>query len=116
MVGSRFRASRRNLQPVHGSRLRFESQAVFRKGSVDLAHFLAKQGRYQEVDQSFARAEAIAPNSPKLMYAEADCYIKSKRNLNVARELLKRYMNSTLTPDDPPKSEAAKLLKQVQGS
>jgi Flp pilus assembly protein TadD len=83
---------------------------------IDLAHFLAKQGRYQEVDQSFARAEAIAPNSPKLMYAEADCYIKSKRNLNVARELLKRYMNSTLTPDDPPKSEAAKLLKQVQGS
>jgi transposase-like protein len=50
------------------------------------------------------------------MYEKADLYIKSKRNLDVARELLKRYLNSTLTPEDPPKADAAKLLRQVQGS
>jgi len=80
---------------------------------VDLARFLAKQGRYQEADESITLAEKVAPDSPKLMYAKADLYIKAGRNLQVARDLLKRYMNSRLTPDDPPRSEAAKLLKQV---
>jgi tetratricopeptide (TPR) repeat protein len=83
---------------------------------IDLARFLAGQGRFQEADQSFAIAEKIAPNSPKLMYAKADLYIKNGKNLDVAKDLLKRYLSSTLTPDDPPRSDAAKLLRQVQGS
>jgi tetratricopeptide (TPR) repeat protein len=83
---------------------------------IDLAKFLAKQGRYQEADESFARAEKVAPNSPKLMYAKAELYIRSGRNLQVARELLKRYLSSNISPEDPPRSEALKLLKQVQGS
>jgi len=83
---------------------------------IDLAKFLTKQGRYQEADQSIARAEKIAPNSPKLVYAKADLYIKSGRNLQVAKSLLKHYMSMSLSPEDPPRSEAAKLLKQVQGS
>jgi cytochrome c-type biogenesis protein CcmH/NrfG len=82
---------------------------------IDLARLLAKQGRYQESDQSFARAEQLAPNSPKLMYEKADVYIKSGRNLEVAKDLLKRYLSATITPDDPPKSDARKLLRQIQG-
>ncbi|HTS26882.1 MAG TPA: tetratricopeptide repeat protein [Bryobacteraceae bacterium] len=83
---------------------------------IDLARFLAKQGRMQEVDQSFARADKIAPNSPKLIYAKADLYIKHKRNLDVAKGLLKQYLTLSLGPEDPPKSQAEKLLRQVQGS
>ena len=83
---------------------------------IELARFLAKQGRYQESDESIARAEKIAPNSPRVLYARADLYIKTGRNLQVAKELLKRYLNCALSPDDPPRSEALKLLKQVQGS
>ena len=83
---------------------------------IDLARLLTRRGRYQEADLSLAMAEKIAPNSPRLMFAKADLYIKSKRNLDVARELLKRYLNSTLTPEDPPRADAEKLLKQVQGS
>jgi tetratricopeptide (TPR) repeat protein len=83
---------------------------------IDLARLLTRRGRYQEADQSLAMAEKIAPDSARLMYEKADLYIKSKRNLDVARELLKRYLNSTLTPEDPPKADAAKLLRQVQGS
>jgi hypothetical protein len=49
------------------------------------------------------------------MYATAEIYVRAHYNLNVAKELLKRYMSATVTPDDPPKSEAAKLLRQVQG-
>lgn len=82
---------------------------------IDLARFLAKQGRFQEAEQSFARAEKINPNSLKLMYAKADVYIKQGKNLEQAKELLKKYLSSTLTPDDPPREQAEKLLKQAQG-
>ena len=81
---------------------------------IDLARLLTKQGRIQEADQSLARAERISPDLPKLLYAKADLYIKSGRNLDVARDLLQRYLSSSLTPDDPPRSDAAKLLRQVQ--
>jgi Flp pilus assembly protein TadD len=82
---------------------------------IDLARLLAKQGRMAESDQSFARAEAIAPNSPKVLFAQADVYIKTGRKLNVAKDLLKRYLSLALTPEDPPRSQAEKLLKQLQG-
>jgi len=82
---------------------------------IDLARFLVKQGRYREADQSFECAEKIAPNSPKLVFAEAETYVKSHRNLEHAKELLKRYMSFDLGAEDVPKSEAAKLLHQMQG-
>jgi cytochrome c-type biogenesis protein CcmH/NrfG len=82
---------------------------------IDLAKFLARQGRFQESDQSFERAERIAPNSPKLLYQRAETYISDKRNLDIARMLLRQYLASKLTPDDPPRSEAEKLLKQIGG-
>jgi tetratricopeptide (TPR) repeat protein len=83
---------------------------------IDLAKLYFKQGKIQEADQSIAEAEQIAPNSPRLIFAKAELYVKSKRNLGVARDLLKRYMSFTLTPDDPSKADAEKLLKQAQGS
>lgn len=82
---------------------------------VDLAKFLAKQGRFSESDQTFQQAEKIDPNNPRLMYERAETYISSKRNLDAARTLLKRYLDASLTPDDPPRSDARKLLKQVGG-
>lgn len=83
---------------------------------IALAHFLIQQGRIPEAEQSLARAESIAPNSPRLLYARADFYISTGRNLNVARDLLKRYLSSDLTPDDPPRSDAARLLRRAQES
>lgn len=83
---------------------------------IDLARFLAKQGRFQESEQSFERAARIAPNSPKLIYARADTYIRNGRNLETARKLLEQYLRAELTPDDPPRSQAEKLLRQVSGS
>ena len=83
---------------------------------ADLARFLYKQGRYQEGDQTFARAEQLAPNDAKLLYVRAESYIKSGRNLNVARDLLERYLETTISPEDPPKDGARKLLRQIKGS
>jgi tetratricopeptide (TPR) repeat protein len=80
---------------------------------LDLAKLLVKQGRIQEADQSIARAEQISPNSAKVMFVKADLYIRTKRNLDEARDLLKRYLSMTLTPDDPPRSQAEKLLNRM---
>ena len=83
---------------------------------TDLARFLYKQGRYQEADQTFARAEQIAPGNVKLLYVRAESYVKSGRNLQVAKDLLQRYLKATVSPEDPPKSDARKLLRQIEGS
>ncbi len=83
---------------------------------LDLARFLAKEGRFDESDKTFLQAEKVAPDSPKILFARADTYIKSKRNIETARQLLKRYLAANLTPEDPPKLEALKLLKQASGA
>jgi tetratricopeptide (TPR) repeat protein len=83
---------------------------------IDLARLLTRQGRYQEADLSLAQAEKVDPSSPRLLFAKADLYIRGKRNLDLARQLLERYLTCSLTPDDPPRSEARRLLKQVKGA
>lgn len=82
-----------------------------------LAKFCAKHGRFEESDKFFEQAERLAPNAPDVYFAEASTYIKANRNMNTAKVLLKKYLSaSNLTPDDPPKSEAEKLLRKVSGS
>jgi len=82
---------------------------------IDLAKFLAKQGRYQESDAAFQKAHTIEPRNPKLLFEQAATYIESNRNLNMARELLHLYLSVPLTPDDPPRQEAERLLKESSG-
>lgn len=79
---------------------------------IDLAKFLAKQGRYQESDAAFREARRIAPDAPRVLFEQASAYIRARRNIELARELLKRYLDSPLTPDDPPRSKAEALLRQ----
>ena len=82
---------------------------------VDLARFLSKRGRIEESEETFQEAERIAPNNPKLLYERAETYIQARRNMEMARALLKRYLSATLSPDDPPRHDAEKLLKQAGG-
>ncbi len=83
---------------------------------LDLAKFLANQGRQQESDALFAKAETIAPETPGVWYARADTLIKQKRNLDEAKRLLRKYVqSSSITPDDPSKNDAQRLLRQVEG-
>ena len=83
---------------------------------IDLAKYVAKRGRFQESETIFDRAEHLEPNSPKVMFARAHTYIQEKRNLDKARSLLKKYLQSDLTPEDPPRAQAEKLLRQVSGA
>jgi tetratricopeptide (TPR) repeat protein len=83
---------------------------------INLAKLLAKEGRTQESEQVFRQAEEIKPNTPSIWYAHADVLIKQQRELAEARALLEKYMRASITPDDPPKQEAMKLLKQLGGA
>ena len=83
---------------------------------IDLARYLAKRGRVQESDATFEKALQIAPDSPRVDFARARTYIEEKRNLDKAKALLIKYLHSDLTPDDPPRDQAEKLLRQVSSS
>lgn len=80
---------------------------------IDLARYLAKRGRTSESDAVFLQAQKMAPNSPKVLYARAEVLVKEKRNLDEARNLLRQYLHSPLTPEDPPREQAERLLKQA---
>jgi Flp pilus assembly protein TadD len=82
---------------------------------MDVARFLAKRGRFQESDELFERARKAQPNKPGVNFAEAKVAIDNHRNLERARTLLRTYLQSQLTPDDPPRQEAEKLLKRAGG-
>jgi tetratricopeptide (TPR) repeat protein len=80
---------------------------------IDLARFLARQGKATESDAAFQEAAKIAPNSAALKFNRARAYIDSGRNTDQAKQLLHEYLSLPLTPDDPPRSEAEDLLKKL---
>lgn len=80
---------------------------------IDLAKYLAKRGRYRESDATFEEAAKLAPDSPNVLFAQAHTFIHEKRRLDEARVLLEKYVHSSLTPDDPSREEAFRLLKQI---
>jgi len=83
---------------------------------LDLAAFLAKQGKFEESDRLFDQAERREPALARVWFVRARAYIESRRNLGEARRLLALYLRASLTPDDPPRREAERLLKKAEGS
>jgi Flp pilus assembly protein TadD len=82
---------------------------------VDLARFVAKRGRLAESDALFEQARKLAPSLARVAFAQARVDIENHRNLERARGLLQQYLHANLTPDDPPRQEAEKLLQHVGG-
>jgi len=82
---------------------------------LDLAKFLARQGKYSESENTFTQAAKVAPESKQLLFARAEIYVETKRNLDTARQLLEQYLKSPLSPEDPPRQEARKLLRRISG-
>jgi len=83
---------------------------------LDLARYLARQGRITESEAAFDEAERLAPNSPKVRFSRAQTYVQQKRNLDRAKALLNQYLQSNLTADDPPRAQAEKLLQEASGA
>ena len=82
---------------------------------LNLAKFLANQGRISESDAVFAKAQKLSPDNPRIWFAQADVLVKQKRNLDEARALLNKYVHSAITADDPPREDAFRLLKEAGG-
>lgn len=80
---------------------------------LDLAAFLARVGRWDESEVWFERAEKLAPGEPKVWFRKAECWVLAGRKLAEARQLLKRYLVAELTPADPPRWEAERLLRRL---
>lgn len=80
---------------------------------LNLAKFLARQGRIEESDQAFAQAARLGPDNPEVLFGRAQTYVEQDRNLEEARDLLEKYVAANLTPDDPPRSDARELLKKI---
>jgi tetratricopeptide (TPR) repeat protein len=83
---------------------------------IDLARYLARRGRVADSEATFDQAERLAPKSPRVCFARARTYVEQKRNLDKAKALLNEYLRSDLTPDDPPREQAEKLLKEASGA
>jgi len=82
---------------------------------IDLSRFFARRGRVTDAERTLEQAEQIAPGSPKVLFARAEFYVQTRRNPEEARRLIEQYMQSPLTPDDPPREEARKLLDRLGG-
>jgi tetratricopeptide (TPR) repeat protein len=80
---------------------------------LDLAKYLANRGRMKESDAMFQEAAKIAPGNAKVLFDRAEAYIRQRRNLADARQMLEQYLKAPLTPDDPPRERAQELLKQI---
>ena len=81
---------------------------------VELARFLAKQGRTVESEAAFDKAQQMAPEKASIKFDRARTYIDAKRNPDQARQLLQEYLAANLTPDDPPRAEAQRLLQKIK--
>src|SRR5580658_3566809 len=82
---------------------------------LDLARYVAKRGRLTASDALIEQARKLAPNKPSVAFTEARMDIENHRNLERARGLLQGYLHANLTPDDPPREEAEKLLRRAGG-
>lgn len=80
---------------------------------IDLGEFLARRGRYDECEDLLRAAGNRNPGSLSLMFAQASLEIRRGRNLAEAQRLLRSYLASPITPDDPPRLEALRLFKMV---
>jgi tetratricopeptide (TPR) repeat protein len=80
---------------------------------LDLAGFLAEQGQWDEADSLFDRALGIEPDAPRIAFARAQAYIGGGREQETARRLLREYLAAELTPDDPPRRQAERLLNKI---
>lgn len=79
---------------------------------VNLAKFLARNGKTAEADQLFDKAQATG--KPSVKYERARILTETKRDTAKARQLLNEYLKSELTAYDPSRAEAQKVLASLK--
>ena len=84
--------------------------------AVDLARFLARQGRWAESEAEFQRAARLDPERGLWMYAWAEALTEGRREPEKARTLLDRFSRAPCVPDDPTPEDARRLRKKLEAS
>ncbi len=83
--------------------------------AVEYAKFLKRHKDYGEAEVVLIGRRFEAPNTPSVNFELARLYFETGRR-NEAREILEKYINpdlTPLTPEDPSRFEAEKLLKKI---
>ncbi len=108
-------ADRRKQYATAASELRRAAELDPRQvaRALDLASYLAAHGQMDESEAILTQAGKMAPDDARILYARAKIYIEERRNLEQAKAMLQKYLQSNLTPQDPPRQEARKLLERV---
>ena len=70
-------------------------------------------GAWTKVKRCFDRPKRKWPTRPEVIFAHAKFYVDAHREPQRARQLLEKYLNAQLTPDDVTKQQAEKLMHQV---
>jgi len=84
---------------------------------MNLARFFSRYGRHTESDDWSDRAFRHVTTHPRVLFSRAEIWVQAKRRLADARALLKKYLSITsLSADDPSRSDAAKLLEKAGGA
>lgn len=108
-------AEKRKDHPAAEQRLRKAVELVPRQAGrfVELGKFLARRGRISEAWRTFEEAAKAEPANPQVAFAWAETRIETGREIEVARKTLQAYLAMPLTPDDPSREEARRLLKRA---
>lgn len=81
---------------------------------VDLAKFYTRRGMTSKADEALAKAKALAPGAPRLLFDEASLLVRGERNPALARELLRKYQAAAKRDADPAPYEVQQLLAKLE--
>jgi tetratricopeptide (TPR) repeat protein len=81
---------------------------------IDLAKFYTRRGMNAQAEEALAKAKALAPGAPRLLFDEANLLVRAGRGKAQARELLRKYQASARRDSDPPPYEVQQLLEKLE--
>lgn len=81
---------------------------------IDLAKFYTRRGMFDKADETLAKAKALAPNAPRLLFDEANLLVRSGRDPHKARALITKYQAASLTSEDPSPYDVRQLIEKLE--
>ncbi|MCZ2153609.1 MAG: hypothetical protein LC114_06865, partial [Bryobacterales bacterium] len=76
--------------------------------------FYTRRGMSAKAGSALAKAKAMAPGAPRLLFDEASLLIQQEREPAAARALLRKYQSSVLSDEDPPPFEVERLTRKLE--
>lgn len=81
---------------------------------IDLAKFYTRRRMFDKADDALAKAKALTPGAPRLLFDEANLLVRSERDPRKARALITKYQTVPLTSDDPSPYDVRQLIEKLE--